>query len=201
MTTEINTEETGGENAPIENTSAPTESAPIEPAGAAPAKKRGRPSNAERAARAAGASTAEKIESGNAPQSAASGKAKSGKSAKRVTATDAGALAKQLVGLHTLGAMISGIPEFIINEDEGKILAGGIVAVCEEYDLSIDGKTGAALNLLGACAMVYGPRVFKVAARAQAAKKARQAGAADSPQPPTFEAEVSPTGAYVPPTN
>lgn len=155
-----------------------------ESSGAPAAKKRGRPSNAEKAARASGTSTAETIERGSTA-SATPGR-KPSKNSKRVTATDAKALARQLVGLHQLGVLVSGIPEVAIDLDEGEILAVGIVAVCDEYDLSIDGKTGAALNLLGACAMVYGKRIFQINARMAAQKKARQNATPTPSQPADF---------------
>lgn len=156
-----------------------------ESSGAPAAKKRGRPSNAEKAARASGTSTAETIERGSTA-SAAPGR-KPSKNSKRVTASDVGALAKQLVGLHQLGAMISGIPEVMISDADGALLATGIVAVCEEYDLSIDGKTGAALQLLGAMAIVYAPKAFKVSARMSAQKKAAQNEAQQTQRSAEFE--------------
>lgn len=90
-------------------------------------------------------------------------------------AADVDAFAKQLCGIHMLAAMATGLPELQISEPEGAMLAKGISAVCEEYGLSVDGKTGAALQLFGAAAMVYVPRYFAINAKMQAAKKAREA--------------------------
>lgn len=81
-------------------------------------------------------------------------------------------LAKQLVGLHELACMATGnqFPELRIREDEAQMLAGGISSVCEHYDLSIDGKTGAFLNLFAAAAMVYAPRIMSIRHRVNAAR-------------------------------
>ena len=84
------------------------------------------------------------------------------------------ALGRQLVGIHQMAAMLTGIPECQIQDGEGLLLASGIIAVADQYDLAIDGKTGAALQLFAAAAMVYAPRVMSFNARA---KKAREAGA------------------------
>lgn len=92
-------------------------------------------------------------------------KAKGGK-------VDATQLARQLVGLHELACMATGnqFPELRISGDEANMLAGGIASVCEHYDLSIDGKTGAFLNLFAAAAMVYAPRIMSIRQRVNAAR-------------------------------
>lgn len=92
-------------------------------------------------------------------------KAKGGK-------VDASQLAKQLIGLHELACMATGnqFPELRISGDEANMLAGGISSVCEHYDLSIDGKTGAFLNLFAAAAMVYAPRIMSIRNRVNAAR-------------------------------
>lgn len=94
---------------------------------------------------------------------------------------DAAAMAKQLVGVHTLMAMVTGLPELQISEPEAENLAAAVTNVCEEYGLSISGKTGAAIQLAAACAMIYGPRALMINARIQQAK----AQAARDVTPPT----------------
>lgn len=86
-------------------------------------------------------------------------------------ATDTAALAQQLVGVHQLVAMVAGIPEAQIAPQEGEHLAKAITAVCEEYGLSVNGKTGAALQLAAACAMIYGPRVWAFNSRVKAQRE------------------------------
>lgn len=88
--------------------------------------------------------------------------------AKSASGFDRAALARQLVGIHQVAAMVSGIPEVVISEPEGDALAGGVIAVCEEYGLSLGGKTGAAIQLAAAAAMIYGPRLFAINQRLRA---------------------------------
>jgi hypothetical protein len=113
-----------------------------------PKRKRGRPTDAERALR-------ESLgEVKDAPAGAKRGPKPKGKR------SDPASLAKSLVGIHQLAAMVTSIPECQLSEQEGAALAEAVTAVCDEYGLSIDGKTGAAMQLFGACAMIYGPRLF-----------------------------------------
>lgn len=142
------------------------EVAPVEP----PKRKRGRPTDAERALR----------ESLGAP-SESSGGAKRGPKPKN-NKGDSKTLAKSLVGIHQLAAMVTGIPEAQLSEPEGEALAEAVIAVCEEYGLNIDGKTGAAMQLFGACAMIYGPRVFAFKVRIAQEQVAREKMAASHGQ-------------------
>lgn len=148
----------GPENA---SSAGPQTSAPTSPA----PKRRGRPpKNANL--------TAEQIEAGGASATAAAPKKKAA-AKKAYTAADAGLMAKQLVGLHQMVAMISGFPEAMISEGEGKVLADAIVNISEQYELAIDGKTGAMIQLLGAAAMVYVPRAVAANSRLNQQKAQR----------------------------
>jgi hypothetical protein len=69
-------------------------------------------------------------------------------------------LSKQIEGLHIIGAQMSGIPEIALSGADSQALAMSIIAVCSQYDLSIDGKTGALLQLLGTTSFIYLPRYF-----------------------------------------
>lgn len=106
----------------------------------------------------------------------------------RKPSVDIGLLAKQLKGIHELAANLLPIrtPEgkylLSLSDIEATQLAEGVAAVAKEYDLSLDGKTGAAIQLLSAAVMVYGPRVYffnKMKAEAmrqhQAEEQARRA--------------------------
>lgn len=100
-------------------------------------------------------------------------------------------LAKQVEGLHQLMALATGIPELQVRPEEAQMLGGAIAAVCEEYDLSLSGKTGALLQLAAAAAMVYAPRFAVVTQRvkqqqAAARQKAglRVVGGVDESQAP-----------------
>lgn len=101
------------------------------------------------------------------------GRPKGGKSKVSFDADAQSQLAKQLMGLHQLAALATGIPEMAINETEAVMLGAAVANVCEEYDLSLSGKTGALVQLLAAAAMVYVPRVQHVGARIRAAKAAQ----------------------------
>lgn len=90
--------------------------------------------------------------------------------ARKKTTYDPQLLAKQLFGLHTMAAQMTGIPEAQISSDEAMMLANSVIGVAEQYDLSIDGKTGAAIQLLATAAMIYAPRLLHIKARAKAAQ-------------------------------
>lgn len=110
----------------------------------------------------------------------ADGKAKPGRPKGTGTkkSMDPVGLAKQLVGIHQLAAMFTGMGELQLNPDEASGLADAVVNVCAEYDLNIDGKTGAAVQLFAACAMIYAPRVMAIKYRlAQEAAANEQANA------------------------
>jgi hypothetical protein len=78
------------------------------------------------------------------------------------TPVDIPTLAKQLKGVHQMGAMMLGLPMLVLSDPEAVMLAEGFAAVAREYDLSISGKTGATLQLLAAAAVVYVPRMIAV---------------------------------------
>ena len=141
---------------PVVDTPSIEAGAPVEPP-----KKRGRKSNAERERMAA-----ESIESGGAPAPKAAA-AKAGAKRAKYAPADIGAMAQQLKGLHQMASMISGIPEMNLQDHEAIMLAGAIVRVSEEYDLSIDGKTGALIQILGTAAMIYVPRLGAITQRAK----------------------------------
>lgn len=71
-------------------------------------------------------------------------------------------LSKQIEGLHIIAASMTGIKELIISSTESSMLASSIITVCDEYNLSIDGKTGAAMQLLATAAMIYAPRIISI---------------------------------------
>jgi hypothetical protein len=79
---------------------------------------------------------------------------------RRSKAVDTDLLAKQLTGVHEIAAKVTGLPFIKLDQQEAKILADAIAGVAREYDLALDGKTGAMIQLLAAGAIVYGPRVI-----------------------------------------
>jgi len=82
-----------------------------------------------------------------------------------------GIMGRQLVGVHQIVAMVTGIPEIQIQEQEGALLAQSIANVANEYGLEIDGKTGASVQLFMTVAMIYGPRFLQFRARAKSAQQ------------------------------
>jgi hypothetical protein len=87
---------------------------------------------------------------------------------KRKPSIDIEGLAKQLKGIHALGAnllpirMPDGKLLLELSDTEATQLANAISGVAKEYDLALDGKTGAAIQLFAAAAMIYGPRVYVI---------------------------------------
>lgn len=138
--------------------------------GEAPPKRGpGRPPKDQRSGNNAEDLLAQAVGGGDAP----TGK-KPGRPAGKSKGGDPVAIGNQLVGIHQLVAMFTGTPEMQISPEEGKALGEAVVGVCNEYGLSVDGKTGAAIQLFAACAMIYAPRVMAVRYRYAQEALARQ---------------------------
>lgn len=135
-----------------------------------PTRKRGRPSNAEKALTETLEKETPGAASGDAPSSN-----KPGRKPKAKSSTTGEALGKQLVGVHALAALMLQLPEIQLKEEEGVQLGNAIIAVCDEYGLSITGKTGAAIQLFAAAAMIYAPRAFFIKARLDTQRAQAQA--------------------------
>lgn len=149
---------------------APASTPPAPPAAPPVPGKRGRKTNEERARIAA-----QQIEAGgekNAKKESGTKKTASGPR-KSYTQADMGQMAKQLQGLHLMAATLTQLGELQISDGEAVALAGAIVNISEQYELSIDGKTGALIQLVGTAAMIYAPRFLAVNQRIKAAKAAR----------------------------
>jgi hypothetical protein len=87
---------------------------------------------------------------------------------RRTKSIDIEALAKQLKGIHALAAnllpirMPDGKMLLELSDTEATQLANAMNGMAKEYDLALDGKTGAAIQLFAAAAMIYGPRVYVI---------------------------------------
>lgn len=127
-----------------------------------PKRKRGRPSNAEKALDDA---LTETQIPGGADNTGPKPGPKPGRKKSSGGGVNGSALGKQLVGIHQLAAMLTGVTELALSDPEGEQLGQAIAGVCEQYNLSIDGKTGAFLGLIGTAAVIYGPRYFAFNAR------------------------------------
>lgn len=86
-------------------------------------------------------------------------------SKKKAEPLDANLLAQQMQGLHLIAVKITGMPELMLEDAEALMLSNAVVAVCDEYGLSMSGKTGALIQLLAVAGIVYIPRLVKVKAR------------------------------------
>lgn len=88
--------------------------------------------------------------------------------------SDAAQMAQQLQGVHVLVAMMGGMPEMQLTDKEALMLAQSVVNVCNQYDLEIDGKTGAFIQLIGSAGIVYLPRALAIRNRKIAERAAAQ---------------------------
>jgi hypothetical protein len=92
------------------------------------------------------------------------------KARKKSKPADEKKLAKQLQGIHMIFSAMSGFSELQISDAEADALAIAIQNTADEYDLSLSGKTGALIQLLGAAAMIYIPRAVVINAKIKAAR-------------------------------
>lgn len=125
-----------------------------------PKKRRGRPPNSSKLGGPESVSS-----------SSASAKAKA-KAKTSFSASDYETMGKQIVGMHEMAAMVTGLPMLRVTLEEGTAVAKALADVGEQYGLAIDGKTGATINLVLTLGMVYGPRLLHIKqARNQAAQQ------------------------------
>ncbi len=74
-------------------------------------------------------------------------------------------------------ANITGTPELMIDQEEGKLLAQATANLLEQFDLKPDPKIQAVIGLVMAAGTVYGPRAYMIRVRkAQEAKEKNNAG-------------------------
>lgn len=92
-------------------------------------------------------------------------------------ALDIKQLGKQLVGLHAVAALATGIEPIRLEDNEGQALASAIVDVANQYNVVANAKMMAWLALAATAAAIYGPRALMI--RAMVAEKKRQAEAVD----------------------
>jgi len=83
-------------------------------------------------------------------------------------------LAQQIQGIHLVSSKITGTPELELSEGEAQALAESVLNIASEYDLNLDGKTGAWVQLLGTAAFIYAPRMIAVKRRVIAQQEQAQ---------------------------
>jgi hypothetical protein len=81
-------------------------------------------------------------------------------------------LSKTLMILHSGIAAIAKAPELEIDKDESDLLANATANVLDQFDLKPDPRAEAIVGLIIAASTVYGPRVYLMRQRKQAAKNA-----------------------------
>ena len=93
-----------------------------------------------------------------------SGTASSGpkKRQTKMSGEQIGNLAKQIQGIHLIAATLTNLPEVALHDSEAELLANSVANMAAQYDLRLDGKTGAAIQLLATAAMIYTPRYFAI---------------------------------------
>ncbi len=85
--------------------------------------------------------------------------------------TSVDSLSKILLVLHAGVAGISKTPELVIDNAESDLLAGATVNLLDQFDITPDPKTQAAIALVVAAGTVYGPRVVAIKMRAASEKR------------------------------
>lgn len=85
---------------------------------------------------------------------------------RKTTFASSSNLEKMLISLHIMGAALTKTPEFIIDDEEAKILSSAILEVNAAYEIPIlSPKHMAMIGLVVALGTVYAPRVIAVANR------------------------------------
>lgn len=140
----------------------PIENAPDKPA----PKKRGRKSNAERAAME---SSGEAV----TPDSVKTAKKSDAKKRNRVIdESEIIGFGKQIQGLHEIAHAVTGLKSVRIGEETGKQVANSIVIICDKFGIDLFGTMGI-VGAVATLAVVYIP--MTMSARAEYAAKNREA--------------------------
>ena len=67
---------------------------------------------------------------------------------------------KVLLSSHMKAALVTGVEEIALDDEEAGLLAESIAELLSYYKIKVDGKGGAVLGLLYAVSMVYGSRLL-----------------------------------------
>jgi hypothetical protein len=111
------------------------------------------------------------------------GSKNTGKTAGQKTVLNRAALAGKLEGAHKFCAILTGIPLVEINASEADQMAGALCDVAQYYDLPVNGKTLAWIQLAATLGMIYGTRLY--AYRGWKAAMIRAAMEADANREPS----------------
>ena len=91
-------------------------------------------------------------------------------------------------------ALYAKTPEIALDQKEAKLIAEAVANVGEHYDLTMDPKTGAWVNLFMVVGGLYGPRFFAFRSRRLAEKAEAKKPQMAAPAVVTNPAPVSPDG-------
>ncbi len=155
----------------------PTGNAAQPPGAEAPKRKRGRPFGSR-------TSPPPLTETGVPPESGEPQPAEPKKRRRRAVQVDVEKLRKQIAGMHQLVSRavhhLTGSEDMakviILDDTECAMLSEAYAQIAREYDIELfGGKFGAVIQLIGAAAIVYGPRAVVLHAMAEHLKRQRPA--------------------------
>lgn len=86
-----------------------------------------------------------------------------------------------LVGIHAMLSAVTKVPEFVLDKQEGELLASASVDLMAQYDVQASAKAVAWSNFLGVVGMVYGTRLIAARARKATAPKTQPGNGAANP--------------------
>jgi hypothetical protein len=89
--------------------------------------------------------------------------------------------AQQIVGVHSMLAMVTKNPVWIIEPKAAESLAAALLDVMSYHSINVNPATVAYMKLLGICAAIYGPKLLVLKAAADQRKK-EQNRTVDMPQ-------------------
>lgn len=95
---------------------------------------------------------------------------------RRKQALDKDAVAQEVFKAHILIAKWTKQPLLQVDENEARILASAIDALCREFDIELSGKSGAVTQVIYALLIVYGPRIPAFQEVMERAKRAARSG-------------------------
>lgn len=186
----LSTDADGGIPSGDDSGTVPPASGPLDP-NAEPKRKRGRPSNADKAARSSGGSadtsgTATRGSTQAGSYEKAQGKATGKKS------LDISGYGLQIQGFHALAAIALKNPLIEISKTEADSLASALADVMKQYSINVSPAVMAWVKLATVSAAVYGPKVVATIAIKKAQAPQRQVQQAPASNAPVAQQQQGP---------
>lgn len=88
-------------------------------------------------------------------------------------------LARSIAGFHAMAAKFTKIKLFELEPEEAKELADAVIEIGAQYNVVINPKVAAWLNLFGVASAIYGPRIALIVMMRAQSKKAAPAQSAN----------------------